>query len=186
MSSLQEWQKRWEAYHTQTLTYIEEIRHVVRERKKRQQVITYFTYALDLAHQAYEESLCFGSFHVKNVGDVPLNNPIICLKPSEDSPFSFSGRYVTKKAKATLKVNGGWERLDEDIHGGEWWFKPLGKTEVKPGETLSFSNFQLKWTAEETYKANLNGFFYSDQYKEGVPALNGINLHGRVWGDDHA
>ncbi|WP_342515039.1 hypothetical protein MKY34_10120 [Sporosarcina sp. FSL K6-1522] len=168
--------------HQQTKSYVDEIKkwvHANRESNK-SAIISYFTYSLNISHNPEHESLCLGSYHVQNIGNQPITNPYICIKIPTDSPFSFSGRYTYENFKQSLKNAGGWERLNDKANIEEFWLKPSGKTVIAPDETISFSNFQIKWIANADYAGSIMGFAFSDQQKEGVTVINPINLNGTV------
>lgn len=141
-------------------------------------MIGYFTSSLNISYDPEQESLCLGSFHVRNIGNQPLTNPYLCIKLPEDSPFSFSGRYVYEHFKQSLKGPTSWERINDRSSNEEFWLKPLGKTSIEPDETISFTNFQIKWSHNLSYSGTIMGFTYCDQLKEGVAVLNPINLNG--------
>ena len=113
-------------------------------------------------------------------GIEPITNPYICIKLPEQSPFSFSGKYVYDNFKRTLKTPGGWQRINEKENKEEYWLKPLGKQSIEPNETLSFSDFQVKWMPTQSYAGSIMGFTYSDELKDGIAVLNPINLNGSV------
>jgi hypothetical protein len=168
--------------HHQTKSYLYEIKKLVTELNNpdKMNIISYFTYSLNISHDPEQESLCLGSYHVLNSGNQSITNPYLCIKISEESPFSFSGRYVYEHFKSSLKVPGGWERINEKTNREEFWLRPLVKPSIEPNETISFSNFQITWSPKESYAGSIMGFTYSDQITEGIAAINPINLNGTV------
>ena len=89
----------------QTKSYLNEIKKLVDELNEpaKINIISYFTYSLNISHDPEQESLCLGSYHVHNMGSQPITNPYICIKVPKESPFSFSGRYVYENFKQSLK-----------------------------------------------------------------------------------
>ena len=166
----------------QTKSYLHEIKKLVDglNDPARVTIISYFTHSLNISHNPDEESLCLGSYHVHNTGNQAITNPTICIKVSKESPFSFSGRYVYDNFKQSLKVADGWQRMNEKTDKEEFWLKPLGKASIEPNETLSFLNFQITWSPEESYAGSITAFSYSDQMKDGIAVINPINLNGTV------
>ncbi|WP_186673265.1 hypothetical protein [Sporosarcina sp. BP05] len=166
----------------QTKSYLYEIKKLVDELSEpvSMNIISYFTYSLNISHDPEQESLCIGSYHIHNLGNQPITNPSMCIKVSTGSPFSFSGRYVYADFKQSLKVADGWERTNEKTNKEEFWLRPLGKASIEPNETISFSNFQITWSPKESYAASILGFTYSDQMKDGIAVINPINLNGTV------
>ncbi|MBO0589150.1 hypothetical protein [Sporosarcina sp. E16_8] len=166
----------------QTKTYLSEIKKMVDELNEpaKMIIVSYFTYSLNVSHDPEQESLCLGSYHIHNLGNQPITNPSVCIKVSQESPFSFSGRYVYADFKQSLKVADGWERTNEKTNKEEFWLRPLGKSSVEPNETISFSNFQITWSPKESYAGSIMGTTYSDQMKDGIAVINPINLNGTV------
>lgn len=142
------------------------------------QFISYFTYSLNLAHEVNGENLCLGSFHIRNIGHQTITNPYICIHLPKDSPFSFTGKYVYPDQLQRVKNPGMWERMNERDNLEQFWLKPLERQSIKPNESLTFSNFQIKWTPTEKYAGSIMGFTYSETHQEGIAAVNAINLSG--------
>ncbi|MEK5037682.1 hypothetical protein [Sporosarcina sp. FSL K6-3457] len=168
--------------HQQTTSYLEEIKKKIANlnNPNKINIISYFTYSLNISHESEQESLCLGSYHVHNIGSQPITNPYICIKVPEESPFSFSGRYIYENFKQSLKNASEWERINEKTNTEEFWLKPLGNASIEPNETISFSNFQIKWSPTKSYAGSIMGFTYSDQLKDGIAVINPINLNGTI------
>ncbi|MEG0258685.1 MAG: hypothetical protein RR595_05170 [Lysinibacillus sp.] len=141
-------------------------------------LISYFTTSLNISHDSEQESLCLGSYHIRNIGSQALTNPYLCIKLPENSPFMFSGRYVYEHFKQNLKGPGEWERIRDKANKEEYWLKPLGKTTIEPNETISFPNFQIRWSQNNSYAGSIIGIAYCDQVKGGISVLNPINING--------
>lgn len=166
----------------QTKLYLSEIKEWLGEfqRPDKESILSYFTYTIIISHDPNQESLCLGSYHITNIGNQPIINPYICIKMPKELPFSFSGKYVYKNFKQALKSSDGWERINEKENNEEYWLKPIGKSTIQPNETISFSNFQIKWTPTKSYSGSIMGFSYSDEMKDGIAVINPINLSGSV------
>lgn len=143
-------------------------------------LLSYFTYSLNISHDMDGENLCLGTFHIKNVGNQPITNPYICIKLPKESPFTFTGKYIYKHATKQIQSPGGWERLNDKENKEEFWLKPLEHQSIAPNETITFSDFQIKWQVTTTYGGTIQGYTYSDQNQDGIPILNPINLSGVV------
>ncbi|QOV12396.1 hypothetical protein [Viridibacillus arvi] len=164
----------------QTDFYVHEIKQMVGKLiiPDSVNVISYFTSSFNISNNPDEENLCLGSYHILNVGNQPITNPYLCIKLPEDSPFSFSGKYVYEHFAPKLKGNSSWERINDQSSKVEFWLRPIGKTTLEPNETLSFPNFQIKWGHNLSYSGSIIGFTYCDQLEDGVVVLNPINLNG--------
>ncbi|MGJ9458031.1 hypothetical protein [Oceanobacillus sp. CF4.6] len=173
----------WQEMNT---SYLKEIKSLVTEMKawRNFQVICYFTYSLNILHERGHENLSLGSFHVQNLGTKPFKNPYICIKVSPESPFDFSGKYFYKDSKQKMRLTNAWERMNDPLDKQEYWLKPTGKQVLNPDETISFSNFQVKWISESSYAGSIMGFTYGDEVSEGISALNQINVSGTLVEED--
>ncbi|WP_339227486.1 hypothetical protein NSQ77_18205 [Oceanobacillus sp. FSL K6-2867] len=174
---------KWQEMNT---SYLKEIKSLVTETKalKDFQIISYFTYSVNIFHKPGLENYCLGSFHILNVGGRPLNNPYICIKVSQDSPFEFSGKYLYKDSKQKMRLANAWERINDPMEKQEYWLKPVEKNVLNPSETLSFPNFQMKWLPEPSYAGSIMGFTYGDEAAEGINSLNQINISGTIIEED--
>lgn len=162
----------------QTKSYVHEIKELIENLHipKKINVISYFTSTLNIAHNLEQESLCLGSYHVYNISNEPLLNPYICIKLPENSPFSFSGRYVHEHFKPNLMGPNEWMRIMNTKSKNEFWLKPIGKTTIEPNEIITFSNFQIKWSPNKSYAGSITGSTYCEQLQDGIAVINPINL----------
>ncbi|WP_077624229.1 hypothetical protein [Sediminibacillus massiliensis] len=182
MHTMREVRKKIAALQEMNTSYWKEIRSLVSEMnlENNLQVISYFTYSLSIAHEPKQENFCLGSFHIHNLGTKPLTNPYICIKVSAASPFEFSGKYTYKDSKQTIRMANAWERINDPSEKEEFWLKPTPDHPLEPSETLSFSNFQVKWQPKSSYTGSILGFVYGEEIKEGVNSLNHISINGKV------
>ncbi|WP_274310540.1 hypothetical protein [Solibacillus daqui] len=162
----------------QTKSYLREIKEHIEKLPKSQNIniISYFTSSLNISHKLEQESICLGSYHIYNIGNEPILNPYISIIIPENSPFSFTGRYVREEFSQSFKGPIDWIRLANSTNKNEFLLKPLSKMELKPNEIISFSNFQIKWLPNESYSGSITGFTYCDQFQDGIAAVNPINL----------
>lgn len=170
------------------ISYLKEIKSLVTDMEgpKRFQIISYFTYSLNIFHEQGRENFCLGSYHIQNVGDKPLTNPYICIKVSPESPFEFSGKYVYKNSRQKMGMANAWERINEATDKHEFWLKPANNYTLESFETLSFENFQVKWLPNTSYAGSIMGFTYGEEISDGMNALNQINIGGvAVKGDEN-
>ncbi|KMN38821.1 hypothetical protein AB0Y38_16610 [Lysinibacillus capsici] len=171
-----------QALKEQTNAYVHDIKRLVEELAipNRINLISYFTTALNISYDPEQESLCLGSYHIRNIGSAAVTNPSLCITIPKESPFYFSGRYVHENFTPNFKTQGQsqWERFNDKSSKEEYWLRPVGKSTIEPNETISFTNFQIKWSHNLSYSGTIMGFTYCDQLTEGVVVLNPINLNG--------
>lgn len=164
----------------QTTFYITELKKALDTltTKKANHVVSYFTSSFNISHAQDHESLCLGSYHIWNIGNVPLTNPSITIKLPENSPFSFTGRYIHNNLQKNLRRTSpnDWVRIKNDEQKNTFSFKPLEKTTIEPNEILSFENFQIRWSANTSYAGSIIGFTYCEQFPDGIAVINPINL----------
>jgi hypothetical protein len=179
-NSLVEFQGKIRQFEQETTSYLREIKEIISKKSKNHDVklMSYFTYTINISHEKESESIIIGTYHIHNIGDKTINNPYICLKLSSNAPFLFFGKYVPKKTKLAIKTMDAWERLNEQTNKEEYWLKPIGTEVIAPNQILSFSNFQAKWIPNGSYSGNIMGFTYCDEFKEGIPVINQINISG--------
>lgn len=170
-----DWQK-------ENVSYLEEVKLLIQELKlmKSLQIICYFTASFQISHQKERENYAIGSFHIQNLGSQPLTNPHIGLKITATEDFDFSGKYVYPQSKQAMRLSNAWERINESSDKDEIWLKSIQKQTIEPGETLSFSNFQLKWIPDTDYSGMIDGITYGNELPEGIRSFNQININGKV------
>jgi len=173
-----ELKKKLKLHEDQTEFYLTEIQNLLSNTLHVPYIISYFTYSINISHNISTESMIIGTFHIRNIGKNEITHPYICIKLSPNAPVHFSGKYVTKKNSLPSNPNGAWERINEQSNKNEYWLKPIGTVSIAPSETITFSNFQIKWKPEKSYNAIVSGFSYCDEIQNGIPAVNQINLSG--------
>lgn len=99
------------------------------------------------------------------------------IKLPENSPLSFSGRYIHNTfQKNILRPSGtSWVRNSND-EKGVFILKPVEKNVIEPNEILSFENFQIRWSSTSAFSGSIIGLTYCDEFQNGTPAINSINL----------
>jgi len=175
---LQEMMKEHERSTTNYLDEIKKLILVTPTYKNEYKLMSYFTYTVNLSHNIDSENLIIGSFIIHNIGQNQITNPYICLQLSPKHPFQLSGKIISPKLQNSSKMTDGWERLNDTSDHNMYWLKPINKDTIGPSQMISFQNFQLKWLPTESYTGNILGFTYSDEFKEGVPAINSISIIG--------
>lgn len=172
--------EKYEEWKQMNSKYIREISRIVEDinSPNKLQIISYFTYSLNISHTAEFDSFCIASFHIRNVGTVPINNPFICIRIDTENDFDFSGKYVYQDSLQKKNMSQAWERINDSKEKHEYWLRPNELQSLEAGSTISFPNFQLKWKFDLSYSFRVSGFVYGDELKEGLNSLNDIHIRG--------
>ena len=80
-----------QALKEQTNAYVHDIKRLVEELAipNRINLISYFTTALNISYDPEQESLCLGSYHIRNIGSAAVTNPSLCITIPKESTFYF-------------------------------------------------------------------------------------------------
>jgi len=148
-------------------------------------IISYFSYSFVLPKNDHNNGMIIGNYILKNVGEVSIENPFICLKivPAEDATMTAKiGQEIQYERKLNPLSMESWDYINEEAkelvqHRGEYWLKPINTQMIDSGKSLSFANFQLKFNIQSTESIKVKGFVYCDQLKNGLEALNHISIH---------
>lgn len=185
MDKFTEMKQKLKQFHDMNNQYLKEIMTLIKEKRSEEvQIVSYFTYSLNISHMNDGESFCLGSYHIFNISNRPINNPYICIKLTPASLFEFSGKYFYKDAKQKMKFANSWERMNDPTDKEEFWLKPNDIVQLEPFQKLAFSDFQIKWNPTSSYAGSILGFTYADEIKEGIHSLNQINLSGKFPKED--
>ncbi|QGH35232.1 hypothetical protein GI584_14765 [Gracilibacillus salitolerans] len=182
MSDQQELQQKLIDWQEEQASYLDQIKGLIQDLgvTEHLKIICYFTFSFQLFHREERENYCIGSFHIQNVGNKPLTNPHIGLKITSNIDFQFSGKYLYHNSKQSQRLSDAWERINEPSDKKEFWLRPIQKQTIEAGETLTFSNFQVKWIPTSKYSGTIQGFTYGNELPDGMNALNQIILNGSV------
>ncbi len=172
---------------------IEDLKNKEPEIKEitRIEIQPYFSYSLMLPQVGEEEKeiVIMGNFIIKNIGNLELTNPIICLKVQPHDSSSLSGKIKLFPTKDPIDdenrlfeeaATEEWIYLQEDWRKkvketGEHWLRPAQQMELASGEQLSFSNFNLTLNpTEKNSSIVVTGFVYFQELQQGIPCLNKI------------
>ncbi|WP_411334655.1 hypothetical protein ACK1LH_05275 [Metabacillus indicus] len=146
----------------------------------------HFQASILLPKEDDEPLTVFGDFVIKNTGNKPLQQPVICLQITPVSYGSLSGKIILQRKMDDTNlfddapgplwrhVHENWrERVRTD---GQYWLKPLKENLVEPGQTLVFSSFEISFPFPPERAAAVNGFVYAKELPNGIPSLNKISL----------
>jgi len=159
--------------------------------KKKVQVITeglaWFNYAIMLPDidEVEMEVTVIGNMAIKNTGNATLNNPMICLRIKPPQDVRLGGKIGSVNHTA-LMIEGthteAWHYFHDNwkvqtIETGEHWLKPNHFLKLEPSENISFEyELRIPTTKEEKFVL-VEGFFYSDEIKNGINTLNNITIN---------
>ncbi|QOY34195.1 hypothetical protein AWH56_015830 [Anaerobacillus isosaccharinicus] len=157
----------------------------VPEKKKAENKIdctAYFNYSLIQEKEA--NPFIYGSFVLKNTGNESLTTPIICIKVNTTQQIIIGGKIGEVDGTEEKLINSfeEWSYLHQDWRQkwnelGELWLKPKQTTEIKPGEKLVFSGFDITFhNAIRDKQVIIEGYCYFQQLTTGVKSLNKISI----------
>lgn len=178
LEQLDEYERTMEHLKQQLLFYevaLEEEKKRKKETKKEDIVRAnaYFAYAVMIPEEKEEHVTIIGDFVIDNAGNMPLHDPIICLRLRPADHAQLSGKFSFRQ----LQEEDGWTFAVEDwrqkIKDGEYWLKPIDETTLLPNEQLRFPSFELRVVQTVV----VEGFVYFRQLKQGVSSFNHIVIN---------
>ncbi|TFB15090.1 hypothetical protein E3U55_12625 [Filobacillus milosensis] len=169
----------------QTEKYVNQMKNrvsAIKESTSSGSVLCYFTYSFNISHCANKENIMLCSFNVINLSKKAVHNPYICLNIPTDQGFNMMGKIIQPNHNNLKNQSDAWERFTQTENNNEYWLRPVNNESIPPNERIKFSNFQIKWNAIKQYSASIKGYFYSDEYPNGLNAINGVSVNGNVEG----
>ncbi|GGA75921.1 hypothetical protein [Ornithinibacillus halotolerans] len=167
----------------QTKTFVEEIKELARKQHPSNPVtpslLGYFTFSINTTSNINEENIILGDFQIKNLSPNTINDLYISIKIDATDRYNFSGKYKTNTYQTDRSISTYWNRFtqtDGEDEDNVLWFKLNNQKTLLPFETISFSDFQLTWKSESFFSCSVQGFIYTDFAKNGITALNSINV----------
>jgi hypothetical protein len=159
--------------------------------KRREQVkaegLAWFSYTVMLPDMDEEERemTIIGNFIIKNTGGNALNNPIICIRTKPPQTVRLGGK-IGSVSHTALMIDGtnteAWHYIydnwkEKSMETGEHILKPNHCRLIEPGGNLTFANeMRISTTSEQSFIV-VEGFFYCDEMKNGIPSLNNITVN---------
>ncbi|WP_100404824.1 hypothetical protein [Bacillus solitudinis] len=144
----------------------------------------HFNYSVLLPDLDEEELLVFGNFIIRNTGTETLHHPLICIRVRPISYVRFGGKIKIRETKKDALystseewrfVHENWKSIVKD--NGEYWLQPNHCEQLNPGETLNFSNFDIRIDRGITKEnARIEGFAYFEELSTGIKSLNSISF----------
>lgn len=155
--------------------------------KETPEVYVWFSYTVMLPDNDEDDNevTVIGNMIIKNTGTSVLNTPMICIriKPPEDVRLGGKIGSVTHTAlmidgtnsEAWHYFHDNWKELADKT--GEHWLKPNRLQNLEPGENLTFEyELRIPTTKREKF-VSIEGYFYSDEIKNGIGTLNNISIN---------
>ncbi|WP_216828221.1 hypothetical protein [Alkalihalobacterium elongatum] len=150
----------------------------------------FFNYSVVLPDEDEQEQekevLIMGNFIIENMGEDTLNIPVVCIKIKPAHSGMLGGKIeATPRSEMIVDATNSleWQYLNQNFkekakESGEYWLRPKESNELKPGEKLFFSNFDLKLNKpQEKNSVIVEGFIYFKELQQGIPALNKIIIN---------
>ncbi|WP_338789041.1 hypothetical protein V8Z81_03765 [Priestia megaterium] len=156
------------------------------ERFEKSDILCFFQHSILLPEQSERELMIFGNVIIQNQTSSTLHSPVLCLKMKPVASSTLSGKIVDEKSieassipSSSLEWRYAHPKWNEKIqHDGEYWIKPIKQTSLKPKDKLLFDSFQVVIPlSSDTTSFILEGFFYSEEWQEGIPFLNKVVLN---------
>lgn len=158
-----------------------------KKEQERTEGIAWFSYTVILPDAAEDEGeiSIIGHFNVKNIGNTILHHPIICIRINPPQNGRLGGK-IGALTHTALTIDGtnteAWYYFDKNgkktgFETGEHWLKPNHSQQILPNDTLTFSNELHISPAKEEKYVTIEGYFYSDEIKNGLGALNHIMIN---------
>ncbi|HHY22103.1 MAG TPA: hypothetical protein GX525_09575 [Bacilli bacterium] len=175
-------------YKEQSIMQKKELEEQLTIKKELNTSITaYFSYSLILPREEGENIKIIGNFIVLNSGTTLLTSPVICLRITPATHISLAGKiasnneafakdsYITESEERWKYVNN---EQQETKSNDEHWLVPLHLTELEPGKSLSFTNFEIDiQKSEAPISLIIEGFAYFFEWQQGEPSINQIVLN---------
>ena len=156
------------------------------ERFEKSDILCFFQHSILLPEQSERELMIFGNVIIQNQTSSTLRSPVLCLKMKPTASAILSGKIIDEKdievssiPSASLEWRYAHPKWNEKIQNdGEYWIKPIKQTVLKPKDKLLFDSFQVAIPLScDTTSFILEGFFYSEEWQEGIPFLNKVVLN---------
>ena len=157
-------------------------------RKKEEPVancLTWFSYAVMLPEMDESEATVIGNMIIKNTGTMPLTNPMICIRITPPENVRLGGK-IGALTHTALTIDGtnteSWHYFHDNwkeqaAEKGEHWLKPNHIHILEPGQQISFEKELRISTAKKEKYVLVEGFFYSEEIKNGMRTLNNISIN---------
>jgi len=156
------------------------------ERFEKSDILCFFQHSILLPEQDESELMIFGNVIIQNQTSSTLRSPVLCLKMKPTASAILSGKIIDEKdievssiPSSSLEWRYAHPKWNEKIQNdGEYWIKPIKQTVLNPKDKLLFDSFQVVIPlSSDTTSFILEGFFYSEEWQEGIPFFNKVVLN---------
>jgi hypothetical protein len=132
-----------------------------------------------MCSQNDEEIIVYANLHMKNTGNVHLENPWICIRMDPPGLAKLSGKILPPNATEAMGVYtldgamDGWvfmkkgEQWEKDVSRGEYWIQSIQPIVIPPGESEVLNGFQFivpRNKSEKNFSVNAIVFLNNTQY----------------------
>lgn len=152
------------------------------QNNKKAECTSYFNYSI--IQDKGGDPFIYGSYILKNTGNLTLYSPVICLKVNEPKLTIIGGKIGEIESSEDKLIDSfeEWSYLHQDWRKkwqeqGELWLKPKLTTKIEPSHKLIFSGFDITFKNSTTLKPIIvEGYCYFQQINTGVKSLNSISV----------
>ena len=145
-------------------------------------IYSYFNYSVILPPEGDDTISIYGDFTIVNIGDVPLEDLVVCFKVKPVGSVTLSGKFSDPKllnGPGREREDIKWVRAVEDWRdriqkNGEYWVKPIRSPISKK---ITLNAFEILFNKTECNgKVKVESFIYIDSNSPPSTCLNKINL----------
>ncbi|HBI04738.1 MAG TPA: hypothetical protein DDY49_12000 [Paenibacillaceae bacterium] len=126
-----------------------------------------------------EEVIVYANLHMKNTGNVHLENPWICIRMDPPGLAKLSGKILPPNAVEAMGVYtldgamDGWvfmkkgEEWEKDVRRGEYWIQSIQPIVIPPNESEVLNGFQFiipRNKSDKNFIVNAIVFLNNTQY----------------------
>ncbi|MDR0136506.1 hypothetical protein RFW18_02015 [Metabacillus idriensis] len=150
------------------------------------QVHSYFQASIFLPQSEDDNLSVFGDYIIKNTGNQPLQQPIICIQISPLQFGSLSGKIIMQRKMDDTKIyedapSNHWKHVHENWRErirseNQYWLQPITETQINPNEDLIFSGFEISFPIPDKRPISVKGFVYAKELPKGVSSLNHLSI----------
>ena len=167
------------------LSFVKDSNSNVSNKKTHAEI--FFNYTV-FPSRSKEQFIATGDLHIKNTGDLVLENPLICLKVHPAEQISIGGQILPPSMTKTLGIHGtegglrGWKFMDNDWfqkaqERGEYWIGAIDNPHISPGESIALPNFQITIVKpEKKITAVIDSIVYFQDKDIPFPSNNSIKV----------